>query len=64
MKILDLEPHEVAALLLIVSLGVSVYYDREDDAHEARELLDRLPSEHLTAVMRKIEAAAVGGGDE
>lgn len=54
--ILDLD--DVGALLLLLGLGAAVYYGDDSTALETRKLLDRIPTEHLTAAMRKFAAAA------
>lgn len=55
---LQLTPHEGAALLLLIRLGHNSYFGKIAEP-EVWENLDHLPTEHLTRLMAKVEAAAV-----
>ena len=63
---LELTRPEAAALLLLVGLGMVVYHAEDESAlAETLAMLDRLPTEYLAAVMRKLGAAtaAMEGSD-
>jgi len=55
---------EAAALLSLVGLGMSTYFEDMDAARETRELLDRMPTEHLVGAMRKLEDALAEAAGE
>jgi hypothetical protein len=49
---------DAGVLLLLLGLGAAAYYEDEDALIATRELLDRIPTEHLIRAMRKFQAAA------
>jgi hypothetical protein len=52
----DSTPHERAALLLLLIVGRDAYFG-DEISPEAREALDRIPTDHLQTLFSKVELA-------